>query len=371
MTATTPASATSATTPASATSATTPASATSATTTASAPKAPLRIGVLGCSAIAWRRAIPAVIGCRRTELTAVASRDPDKARRFAGQFDCAAAAGYRELLARDDVDAVYLPLPASLHVPWGLEVLRAGKHLLVEKPAAETAAGARELARAAAEGGLVLRENFTFLHHSQHRAVQDLLAAARIGELRSLSAAFCFPPLPADDIRYRADLGGGALFDAGVYPLRAAQLLLGDGLTVTGATLRIDTDRGVDIAGQALLRSADGVLVDIAFGFEHAYGSWYSLWGSTGRLHLDRAFTPPETWAPRLRIDEQNRGEELTLPPDHQFHNSVDSFAEAVLAGRGAADPGEAARCEQTAQTLELVQEIQRLAVRVDVTSGK
>ncbi|KIF79266.1 oxidoreductase [Streptomyces sp. 150FB] len=320
---------------------------------------------MGCSAIAWRRAVPAVLSGPRTTLTAVASRDPLKAARFAERFRCAAATDYRDLLARDDVDAVYLSLPNSLHLSWGLEVLRAGKHLLVEKPATDSAAGARELAREAAERGLVLRENFTFLHNSQHSTVQELLAAGRIGTVRSFSAAFCFPPLPADDIRYVPDLGGGALLDTGLYPIRAAQLLLGETLDVAGATLRIDGERGIDVAGQALLTSADGVLADIQFGFEHAYGSWYSLWGSTGRMYLDRAFTPMETWTPTLRIDEQNRSEELRLPPDHQFENSIGSFAGAALAGRGAGAPEEAERCAQTVRTMELVEEIQRVAVRV------
>ncbi len=327
--------------------------------------AAVRIGVLGCASIALRRSIPAILSCSQTSLTAVASRDPEKAKQVAQRFGCDAAS-YEGLLRRDDVDAVYVPLPTSLHLPWGLEVLRAGKHLLLEKPAAVSADEARQLVAEAAGRGLVLRENFTFLHHSQHRAVGDLLAAGRLGSVRTFSAAFCFPPLPADDIRYSAQLGGGALLDAGVYPIRAAQLLLGADLRVAGSTLRIDPARGVDVAGQALLVSADGVLIDTQFGFEHAYGSRYTVWGSTGRLTLDRAFTPPATWSPVLRIEGQDHVEERTLPADHQFENSVRSFAEAVLAGRGAADPDEARLCAETVRTAELVDEIQRLAVRVE-----
>jgi predicted dehydrogenase len=153
-------------------------------------------------------------------------------------------------------------------------------------------------------------------------------------------------------------LGGGALLDAGVYPIRAAQLLLGNNLRVTGAALRVDPSRGVDVAGQAMLVSDAGVFANVRFGFEHSYGSHYSLWGSDARLHLDRAFSPPSTSQPVLRIDEQNHAEEIVLQPDHQFERSVSSFAEAVRTGQTARKAGEVARCVDMVRTMELVDDI-------------
>ena len=329
----------------------------------------VRFGVLGCSSVARRRSIPALVSCPGTSLTAVASRDPEKAKRFAAEFDCAATT-YEELLVREDIDAIYVPLPAALHVTWGLRVLEAGRHLLLEKPAATTAQSARELVRLAVERDLVLRENFTFPFHSQHRAVAELVAEGRLGTVRSFSGAFCFPPLPDCDIRYSAPLGGGSLLDAGVYPVRAAQLLLGDELRVVGGSLRIDPVREVDVAGQALLVSAGGVLVDVRFGFEHTYGSWYSLWGSGARLLVDRAFTPPASWSPVLHIDGQDHSERRALSPDDQFEAAIASFADAVLTGRTARHPEEERRCEQLVRTLELVDDIARLAVRVPAGGG-
>jgi dTDP-3,4-didehydro-2,6-dideoxy-alpha-D-glucose 3-reductase len=314
-----------------------------------------RFGVLGCAAIAWRRAVPAIAACAQTQLRAVASRDPAKARRYADRFG-AEACSYEELLERDDVDAVYLPLPPALHAPWGQRVLRAGKHLLVEKPAATRPADLERLLRLAGERGLLLRENFTFPYHSQHARVREMLAAGRLGALRSLSASFCFPPLPAGDIRYAAALGGGALLDAGVYPIRLAQLLLGDDLRVAGGVLRYAG--GVDVAGEALLVSADGVPASLRFGFEHAYGSEYALWGSAARLRLDRAFAPPPTWQPVLRLEEQDHAERHVLAPDDQFARAVESFAAAAGAGRTALDPEEAAEGRRSVRTLELVEEI-------------
>ncbi len=321
----------------------------------------VRFGVLGCSSIAWRRTLPAIAASKDCELAAVASRDPGKAERFAAQFRCDAES-YESLLDRPDLDAIYLPLPPALHAAWGSEVLRRGKHLLCEKPIAVTAAQARDLVRLAAERRLVLRENFAFLHHDQHARVRELVAAGELGAIRSFSAAFCFPPLPDNDIRYDPALGGGALLDAGVYPLRAAQLMLGNDLAVVGASLITDTERGVDLAGQVQVISAAGVPGALGFGFLHAYGSRYELWGSLARLSLDRAFSPPPDWRPVLSITGQDRAEEQVLAAANQYENSVSSFACAVRAGDSAASPAEAGRAADTVRTMELADEIRRVA---------
>jgi predicted dehydrogenase len=185
--------------------------------------APLRLGLLGCADIAQRRALPSLARLRSFTLTAVASRDAGRAKRFAERFGGTPVTGYEELLARDDLDAVYVPLPAALHARWAQRALDAGLHVLVEKPAAVTPDEARRLTRLAHERGLVVMENFAFVRHTQQDAVRDLLAEGAIGELRGLSAEFAFPPLKSTDIRYRPELGGGALLDAGVYPLRLAR----------------------------------------------------------------------------------------------------------------------------------------------------
>lgn len=327
----------------------------------------LRLGVLGAADIAWRRTIPALLSHPRTALVAVASRDPARARRFASQFGCRPT-DYAGLLAADDVDAVYLPLPPALRLRWGLAVLAAGKHLLTEKPLAATEAEAWELVEAARARRRLLRENFMFLHHSQHAAVRAIVAEGRLGAVRSFDAAFGIPPRPPQDIRYQAALGGGALLDVGVYPLRAAQLLLGPGLRVRGAALRydqpgaVDGPGAVDVSGAALLVSAGGAVASITFGFEHAYGSHYRLWGSQGRLELDRPFTPPAEHSPTLRLSGPDGDERHPLEPDDQFRRAVGAFAQAALAGRTAADAEEAPWCEAAVETLRLTDEVRRQA---------
>ncbi|QTD96693.1 Gfo/Idh/MocA family protein [Streptomyces cyanogenus] len=328
----------------------------------------IRVGVLGTSEFARRRMMAAIRGHPGAELAAVASRDPARAAHTAAQHGCAAAADYGELLARDDIDAVYLPLPNALHHEWALAAMESGKHVLAEKPLTTSAADTAELVGVAARTGRVLRENFCFLHHGQHRTVRDLLRGGRIGRLRRFTGAFCIPPRPAADVRHRPELGGGALLDTGVYPIRAAQFFLGDDLSVTGALLRQDAATGVDVGGSALLRAAGGEIVTVDFGFEHGYGSLYQLWGSEGRLTLERAFTPPPDLAPVLRVDRQGEPVHTVLPAEDQYAATVGAFAAAVRRARDlGTDPDHQAWAAAAVRTAELVEEISRCAQHITV----
>ncbi|MEV0056716.1 Gfo/Idh/MocA family oxidoreductase [Saccharopolyspora shandongensis] len=324
---------------------------------------PVRIGVLGCASIAWRRMLPAMSAVPEIDVIAVASRDLSKAESFAARFDCAAVPGYERLLEREDVDAVYLPLPAGLRADWVRRALDAGKHVFGEKPLTTSARSAAELVELAREKRLLLRENFMFVHHGQHAAVRELVRDGRIGELRSFTAVFGIPPREPGDIRYQPELGGGALLDVGVYPLRAAQFFLPGELAVLGAGLREDS--GVDVAGSVLLGAERGVTAQLGFGFEHHYRNTYELWGSSGRITLDRVFTPPAEMAPVIRIETGGGVEEIPLPPDDQFRNSATAFALDVSSGAdidapdaaGAVHPG-----EDTVRLAALVDSVRRTA---------
>lgn len=293
----------------------------------------VRMGVLGCASIALGKVMPAMKEAGNIELTAVASRDPAKARDVARRFGCAVAEGYEDLLDRPDIDAVYIPLPTGLHAHWAARALTAGKHVLAEKPLACDHPAAVALVKQATKAGLWLMENHMFLYHSQHATVRALVAEGRIGQLRVFTARFGIPPRDAADVRYRPELGGGALLDVGVYPIRAASYFLGPELGVIGSVLRMHPARGVDVAGHVLLCTPSGVTAELSFGFDHAYRSCYSLWGDRARLTLDRAFTPPPTRQPVVRIESSDRTEELSLPADHQFRTITERFAQSILEG--------------------------------------
>ncbi|TCO62045.1 Gfo/Idh/MocA family protein [Actinocrispum wychmicini] len=295
--------------------------------------APVRMATLGCASIAWRRMLASMAAHPDVELVAVASRDRAKAERFAARFACEPVTGYDELLARDDIEAVYVPLPVMLHAEWVEHALRAGLHVLCEKPLAGCFAETERLVKLAQQLDLTLMESLMFTRHSQHHTVRELVGAGTIGEIRGLTADFGFPPRPPTDMRYHP-VGGGALTEIGVYPVRTALLYLGDGVQVVGATARRDRRLGVDLSGSALLVGPDGTPAHLTWGMEHGYRSAYELWGSSGRIVVEWAYTPPASHAPVIRIEQQDRREWRTLPPDDQFGNVLTTFVRAVRTGR-------------------------------------
>ncbi|WP_339132312.1 Gfo/Idh/MocA family oxidoreductase [Streptomyces sp. f51] len=294
---------------------------------------PVRVGVLGCADIALRRMLPAFTAAPGLELAAIASRDPARAKEAGLRFGCRPVHGYAELLAADDIEAVYVPLPAALHAPWVEAALEAGKHVLAEKPLTTDPESTERLLGLAAKRGVALMENVMFVHHPRHEAVRSLVADGRIGELRSFRAEFAIPPLADGDIRYSAELGGGALSDVGLYPLRAALHFLGHDLDVVGARLVRRAGREVETAGAALLATPGGVTAHLTFGMEHAYASRYELWGSEGRITVDRAFTPPADHVPVIGLHGGAGTEEIRLEPADQVAATVAAFVDAVREG--------------------------------------
>src|SRR3954462_10282243 len=188
----------------------------------------VRWGVLGAANIAVKKVIPAMQQGRWSEVTAIASRDLEKARRAAEQLGVPVVYGsYEELLADPAVEAVYNPLPNHLHVPWSIRAMEAGKHVLCEKPVGLDAEDARKLADAAARTGRLVAEAFMVRHHPQWRRAREIVASGRIGEARAVQTLFAYYLTDPGNIRNRADIGGGGLYDVGCYAVSTARYIFG------------------------------------------------------------------------------------------------------------------------------------------------
>ena len=223
---------------------------------------PVRWGVLGAAAIAGRAVLPALREAAGAETVAIAERDQDRARRLAEEHGIPRVHdGYAELLADPDVEAVYVPLPNSLHCPWTLRALAAGKHVLCEKPLALNATEAREMADAAAAAGRLLMEAVMYRFHPRMRALADGLAGA---EVRYVHASFGFPIDAPGNYRLRPELGGGALLDVGCYVADVTRWLLGEPERVE-AVVRHGV---VDMTCSALLGFGGGAQASLLASFE-------------------------------------------------------------------------------------------------------
>lgn len=293
----------------------------------------LRVGVMGCSSFAQRAMIPALLESETTELVCVASRAAAKAEEVAGQFGCAAVAGYEALLERTDIDAVYMPLPTGLHEEWCTKALYAGKHLLVEKSFAVDYQSAERMVALARKQNCLIAENFQFQTHLQWAEIMSRMTSGELGDVHLVRSTFGFPPLPKDNFRWSKDLGGGALLDAGAYMTKVSQLLLGMGLEVLAASLQFDPETGVDKYGEAMFRNEAGQVAQVAFGFDYFYQCRVELLGTKGKLSTNRVFTAPPAFEPVLQIETSDGISEVTLPADNHYVKMWDGFAKDIQGG--------------------------------------
>jgi predicted dehydrogenase len=231
----------------------------------SAPATPLRIGLLGAARIAPMALLRPAQRVPELRVVALAARDPEKARRFAARHGIPRVLGsYEALLADPDVDAVYNPLPNGLHCEWTIRALRAGKHVLCEKPIAANAEQAERMAAAARETGRTLVEAFHWRYHPLAERMRAVIAGGELGRVRHLEAWFCFPMIFPNDIRWRWDLAGGSLMDAGCYTISMLRHLAAADPAVPAAEPEVVRARAwlrspqVDRRTEAELRWPDG-----------------------------------------------------------------------------------------------------------------
>jgi predicted dehydrogenase len=291
----------------------------------------VRWGLLGTARIN-RRLIPAMRAAERSAIVAVASRDGARADAYAREWDIPhAVRGYAALLAREDVDAVYVPLPNSLHADWTLAAVAAGKHVLCEKPLALQPDDVVRIAAAAAHHGVVVEEGFMYRHEPLTAAVLRLVADGAVGAIRSITSGFTYAQSRADDVRLDAGLGGGALLDVGCYPVSYACLLVGRDAVAAAGMARLASS-GIDEEFTGLLRFPGDRTAAVYAGFRAAYHTWLEVTGSEGWLRVANPFKPGE----RETIEIERMGERHAMEVKGSalhFVRQIQDFARSVLDG--------------------------------------
>jgi len=290
----------------------------------------VRLGIIGTSDIAFRRFLPALMSDKSFEYVGVASRDYDRTKKFIESYGGKGYKSYNDLIESEEVEALYLPLPPALHFEWARKSLECGKHVIVEKPFTTSLSHTKELLELARNENLAISENYGFIYHSQLECIQKLLSVENMGEIRLYRLTFGFPMRQADDFRYNKDLGGGALFDCGGYPLKLAMYLLGSTARVTTAKLNYDSRYDVDLFGSATLENNQGQVAQISFGMDNAYKCEFEAWCSKGALMATRIFTAGEDFKPELILKKGSTEKKILLPADDQFLKSINNFAECL-----------------------------------------
>jgi predicted dehydrogenase len=204
----------------------------------------IRIGILGAAKIAPLALVKPARVVQGAEVTAIAARDPERARKFAARHGIPRVhTSYDDLVDDPDLDAVYIPLPNGLHAQWTLRAIAVGKHVLCEKPFTANEAEAIAVADAAEASDRVVMEAFHYRYHALAERARTIAHDGSLGEIRSVRTWLCFPLPLFSDIRYDYSLGGGASMDA-VYPVHALRLLGPGEPTVTSAHAKVLRRRG-------------------------------------------------------------------------------------------------------------------------------
>ncbi|MGF6471526.1 Gfo/Idh/MocA family protein [Paraburkholderia youngii] len=299
----------------------------------------LRWGVMGAADIARTQVIPAIQTSVNGSVVALASRDPAKARDYARALGIPRVVeSYEALLADVGVDAIYIPLPNSMHAEWAMRAAEAGKAVLCEKPLATTAKMAEMISDAFSRHGVALMEGFMYRFHPQHRRVHELIAQGAIGQVREvrahLSVNLMNPPDPAN-VRLQPALGGGALLDMGCYAVNIARMIFACEPTHASAIWIVDSHFDVDIATTGILEFPNGCSASVSCSFMAGGQGTYTVIGTEGSIEVPRAILPGMgTRVPQALVvlvdADGNRREEI-FPPVNQYCLMIEAFASAVL----------------------------------------
>jgi predicted dehydrogenase len=304
----------------------------------------VRWGVLGVAKIATTKVIPAMQRGRWTEVTAIASRDLERARRAATSLGIPKAYGsYEELVNDPEIEAIYNPLPNQLHVPWSIRAAEAGKHVLCEKPIGMSADETRALLEARDRTGVTIQEAFMIRAHPQWTGAREILRSGRIGEARSILGCFSYFNRDAANIRNIPGYGGGALMDIGCYLVHTSRLIFDQEPRQVIAAIERDPDFGVDRLTSMLLDYPSG----------HAAGTCSTqmvpyqrihIFGTRGRIEIDIPFNAPPDRPCRLVVDDGSelfgRGaERVEFETCDQYTLQGDLFSQAIREGTPAPYP--------------------------------
>ncbi len=261
----------------------------------------IRWGIISTADIGMTKVVPAIQRAENCEVVAIASRNADQASAAAARLGIAGSYGsYEALLAADDVDAVYLPLPNDLHAEWTIKAAEAGKHVLCEKPLALTATQAQEMAHACEEAGIVLAEAFMYRHHPSWVEAIRLVRQGAIGDLQAVQSWFSYYNDDPTNIRNRLENGGGAIMDVGCYCINLSRMLFGAEPARVGASVRRDSVMGIDTLSSAVLEFPEKGQATFTCSIRAEPDQRVHIVGTKGRIEIEIPFNIPPDQKTRI-----------------------------------------------------------------------
>jgi predicted dehydrogenase len=328
-------------------------------------KEKLRWGILGVARIN-ERLLPGFARAANAELVAIASRSPERARAAATAAGIPVAHGsYETLLADPTIDAIYNPLPNTLHAEWTRKAAEHGKHVLCEKPLCPTAAQAQEVVAFCRARGVTLMDGFMWPHHPRTARLRQFLDSGGVGEVRRVAGAFTFRmhPLDPSNIRLQSGLAGGSLLDVGCYPVFGIRWAFGAEPVRVQAVARYE--HGVDVEMNGLVWLADGRVGAFDCGFTLPLRGWLEITGTEGVVWVPDLWLPGRRAAFEIRREGKPGVEEVVVQDQDQIVQMLEDFGRAVLEGAPVKPPPEEA--VRTLRVLDALAQAARTGQVVEV----
>ncbi len=291
----------------------------------------VRWGILSTANIG-RRVIPAIHASHNGVVAAVCSRSLERAQAFAAEQGIPRALGsYEELIADGEIDAIYNPLPNSMHAEWSIKCAEAGVPTLCEKPFASDAAEAQTIVDAFAQHEVLLAEAFMYRFHPQHARVKEIIASGSIGELQIINSSFTFAVSDGANIRLSKALAGGALMDVGCYCVNLMRFMTGEEPSRVTASGRIGAVTGVDEALAGTFEFPSGVIGHFDCGLRAYRQHSYTLKGTEGMIVVPTSFVPDKAADTLVQHWQGDDYSEHVIPPVDHYQLMAEDFADSLL----------------------------------------
>ncbi|MGA4516716.1 Gfo/Idh/MocA family protein [Solibacillus silvestris] len=288
----------------------------------------LNWGILSAANIAFDQVVPAIRKSPTSKVSAIASQSKFKVERFQIQtvYD-----SYEELLADDTLDSIYIPLPNELHAKYVIKALEAGKHVLVEKPLAVNIEQVEEVITAQNKAQKVVLEAFMYQHHAQHDFVKAIIDKGELGDIRHIKAHFSWQIEDENDIRLKANLGGGALNDVGCYCMHVITQIL---KFQPSHIQYIQTEgQDVDLTGVCTMFNQHGVTATFVCSMNMPFYDMYEIICTKGSIRVEHSFRPdlsPDKKGHITIFDENRKVIEKHMIEDDHYLRQVDEFERCI-----------------------------------------
>lgn len=292
----------------------------------------IRIGVISTAKIAVQKVIPAMQQANLVEVAGIASRNVERAQETADELSIPKAYGsYEDLLDDPEIDAIYIPLPNHLHVPWSIKSLEAGKHVLCEKPIGMDADEVRKLLAVSKKyPGQKISEAFMYKQHPRWKRTAELVHSGAIGDLKAIHSFFSYYNEDPENYRNSADMGGGGLMDIGCYSISLSRLLFDSEPVSVHGELEYDPNFETDRLASGLLRFEGGNSV-FTCSTQCFKDQYLKVFGTKGKIEMNWPFNPDFTKTQELEIVIGNEKTIETFDPVNHFTLQADAFAKSIL----------------------------------------